>query len=226
MRELRGRLAFVAAGIAAIAFVISIQLWRERDGPETVSMRRMRFTRILAEIGLSPEMQPPLPGDGGDKWSWRFRVAAVNYPLPYWDQPAWDQCWNSRENIEFEDIGLSSYCRDDFTPVALSVRGADTALEHGFENLRSFPRNLIVLIETPRSGLHWMQPGDFELENLVADEGRRPGSDSGKDFHVGFADGTVWRMKHSLPLQNLRPFLTVSTASAANREKLLGEWRL
>ena len=44
--------------------------------------------------------------------------------------------------------------------------------------------------------------------------------------HVLFADGEVWALSPDMPIDALKPFLTISTAKSADREQLLSAYRV
>jgi hypothetical protein len=45
-------------------------------------------------------------------------------------------------------------------------------------------------------------------------------------FFVGFADGRVWMIDDSIPFETLSPFLLVEGAKQADREIVLGPYKL
>ena len=97
---------------------------------------------------------------------------------------------------------------------------------HVFEDL---PNDLILIVEVRESKTHWMQPGDFDVDNMprtidgkgVCISGfRRPG------FHVGFTDATVWLLRSDTPFEELSKFFRIESAEMHDREEVLGGYRV
>ena len=92
----------------------------------------------------------------------------------------------------------------------------------GYEYVfKDLPADLLLIVEVRESKTNWMQPGDFDIDNMqraidgkgVCISGfRRPG------FHVGFADATVWLLRSGTPFEELSKFFTIESAEMHGRE--------
>jgi hypothetical protein len=88
----------------------------------------------------------------------------------------------------------------------------------------------ILVVEVRHSGIHWMQPGDFDIRDMPhtinAADGRGISSRYPGGFHVFFSDGEVWFLSEKISFATLARFFTVDEANNSNRENLLGEFVL
>jgi len=87
------------------------------------------------------------------------------------------------------------------------------------------PYDVIVVLEVADSKTHWMQPGDYNVTDLLAYRGRIGDHLHGllaDRLHVLFADGEVWALDTSSPIADLQPFLTITGAKSHDRGQLLG----
>ena len=87
----------------------------------------------------------------------------------------------------------------------------------------------ILLVECKKE-IHWIEPGDIELEEIIDSKslkglGDLTGNFSGC-FAVCFVDGTVWFLKKSVPKSELLKFMTVDAAMKYDREEVLGNYVL
>ena len=86
-----------------------------------------------------------------------------------------------------------------------------------------------MLMEVADSNTHWMQPGDYDVAKLLAATGRL--GDMVKSIlpdriHILFADGEVWALSPDAPIDALKPFLTITAAKTADRDKQLAPYRV
>jgi hypothetical protein len=78
-------------------------------------------------------------------------------------------------------------------------------------------------MEVADSDTHWMQPGDYNVADLLAATGNLGDAVHGilKDrIHVLFANGEVWALSPNTPIDAVKPFFTITTANTADRESL------
>jgi hypothetical protein len=100
------------------------------------------------------------------------------------------------------------------------IAGPDTALETDFTN---WDPQLLIAMEVADSSTHWMQPGDYNVADLLAATGKLGDTVHGvlRDrVHVLFADGEVWALSPNAPMDAVKPFLTITAAKNADRESL------
>jgi hypothetical protein len=112
------------------------------------------------------------------------------------------------------------------SPAIFAVRGPETVFDlpriHQWDDL---PYDVIVVMEVADSKTYWMQPGDYNVADLLAYRltigdhlhGLLPDR-----LHVLFADGEVWALDADAPIADLQPFLTITGAKTHDRDQLLG----
>jgi hypothetical protein len=115
----------------------------------------------------------------------------------------------------------------------LAICGPGTAFGCADErprSLKNLGNNAILVVQVRHSGLHWMQPGDFDIRDMPhtinAVDGHGISSRYPGGFHVLFANGDVWFLSDKIPFATLAKFFTVGEANKCNREKLLGAFVL
>lgn len=115
---------------------------------------------------------------------------------------------------------------------AMAIIGPGTAFGDGFEPPKRLEdldtANTILVVETASSGLHWMEPGDFDIRTMPRTinnpSGHGISSRHRTGFHVVFADGTVWYLSNKTPFDELEKFFTVEGGRAHDREEVLGRY--
>ncbi len=180
-------------------------------------------------------LDPPMP-----LYSWRLNVSSFleGFGYPGTDyQSSWNSVSNSRLHKMPTSLALSFRLNDNPQNLAkvYAVTGPDTAFGAGTNEATSWspekiPPDTIIAIEVANSELHWMEPGDFQIETFRDDilakngeflTGHVPGR-----FHVIFADFEVWALSTETPFENFEHFLTKSGASKNDRNDLLKPHRL
>ena len=110
----------------------------------------------------------------------------------------------------------------------VAITGQGTAFPEGDRSLSIEDldlRDTVLLVTTSRSGVHWMAPGDLPVGAIDAHAVRAMSLD-GRSFYVGFADGEVWRLSIETPAADLRTLATVEGAKRADRDVVLGPYRM
>ena len=82
-------------------------------------------------------------------------------------------------------------------------------------------RSAILLIEAVDSGVHWGEPGDFEIETVTKEQ-LFPGDTKG--ILVGFCNQEVWYIERTVPMEILKHFMTVESSKEHDREKELAPY--
>lgn len=156
--------------------------------------------------------------------SWRFRILPwmeavmrdIDYGLP-WDDPAHEF---------FRSHGCLYFCSEYgqkgperlYTNV-VAVTGLGTAFDAERETAFSeLPDDLILVIEVPTTTIHWMQPGDIQVDDI--DESVLRGPDGG-GIHVLFKDGSVVFLPSDTPIEQVKWFLMIEGARAHDREEIV-----
>lgn len=184
-------------------------------------------------------------GTGKPLYSWRAEVAEVAQP---WCEIPWNlaESWDSPANRRFAEIP-GRYCYDGLargvgSPVAasdstdtnlLAITGPDTAFGSNGEAPRSLAdidADTILAVEVVNSGIHWMEPGDFDLrtmpQTINARDGRGISSRHPGGFHVLFADQQTWFLSNRVPFAEVRKFFTVEGAKKYDRRQVLEPYLL
>jgi hypothetical protein len=166
---------------------------------------------------------------GAELSSWRFRIST------FLESPSWKHTfdysapWNAPANRvpALEMHAYFCWDRSNANPhtSVFAVRGPDTVFDGTRRAPRDVPEDVIVVMEVRDSKTHWMQPGDYNVADLLAHRGKigdhLRGLLEGR-LHVLFADGTAWALDTSAPIADLQPFLTITGAKSHDREQLLG----
>ncbi len=185
--------------------------------------------------------------DGPATSSWRFAIAPFTdmhmlglewNELPWTDEA--NATWRGASN-PFAHLGWKGRLGDPRNPAdipsttqLLAITGPNTAFGDGKDELpraiEDVESDTIIVVETRNSGLHWMQPGDFDIRNMPrtinAKDGKGISSIHPSGFHVLFADGAVWLLSHETPFEDLEKFFTIKGAKKHDRRTLLKKFRL
>src|SRR5262249_46601631 len=112
-----------------------------------------------------------------------------------------------------------------------AITGPGTAFEPGKQvRLKDLPGSLILIVEVRNSGVHWMQPGDFDVRTMPrtinAPDGKGISGVLARGFHIGFADGQVWYLFNTIPFDELAEFFTIDGAKIHDRESVFGPYAI
>jgi type II secretory pathway pseudopilin PulG len=187
----------------------------------------------LKQIGLAIRnfhdvyRQPPqavlTDEEGRPLSSWRFQLLPfleaimrdVDFSLP-WDHP---------DHEYFSSFGWPTYCLrnkrkgpERLCTNVMAVTGRESAFDDWAPTFSELPPDLILVIEVPDTDIHWMQPGDIDIDEI--DESILKGPDGG-GIHVLFKDGSVVFIPRDTRLETLKRFLTVEGAKQHDRKILL-----
>jgi hypothetical protein len=152
-----------------------------------------------------------------------------------------EQNWSSPENLQFDAtyadrrlFSVTSFKAPSPHTEVFALVGAGTAFtdfeRHSGKNRIDCPSDAILLIDCKNDSIHWMQPGDIELADLVASKRNegigdlQPNYPEG--FLVAFVDGAVWCVKRDVPWDVISKFVTVESAEKYDREVELGPYAL
>ncbi len=153
-------------------------------------------------------------------------------PPPPPPTPDYSAPWNSPGNLAYgkAEFMATSLGQLETATHVFGVFGSDTAFDPNAElKYDELPHSLIIIIEVADSKTHWMQPGDYNVAELLAYTGRIGDHLHGllpDRLHVLFADGQVWALSPDAPMSALHPFLTITGAKAHNRDQLLAPHRV
>jgi hypothetical protein len=181
------------------------------------------------EFGPWPP-QSPTDDAGRALSSWRLQLApyflVAVFPYPDLDTTA---SWETPVNLAFvRELGqfytFESPAENANTHV-FGITGKDTAFDaDAVSHYADLPSDVIVAMEIRDSNTRCMQPGDYDVTELLEYTGRIGDNLQGllpDRLHVLFADGEVWALSLDAPMSALQPFLTIAGANANDREELL-----
>ena len=168
---------------------------------------------------------------GEPLYSWRMKFMLNVEGIG--DGANYDKPWTSPENHQFADAGAHAFS-DSPTHDAkiLAVIGEGAALNARESRLlRDVPPHTIVLVEVANSGVHWMEPRDFDVATLSPSANSRgettPSSSLNKHaFHAVFANSDLWCLSVDTPRELLAKFMTVDGAKVSDREVELAKYAL
>ncbi len=215
--------------------------------PATIQMRIWNIGRALLAYGGVGEFDqypkdrpwpPQVPTDelGKPAGSWRLPISQFiadgRYPIP---APEVNEPWNSPANLTYaaemgEWFNLTiTRSPNDSTTHLFGIAGPDAAFDGSTASrYADLPNELIVAMEIRDSRKQCMQPGDYDVTELLAYTGRIGEHLHGllpDRLHVLFADGEVWALSPDAPMTALHPFLTIAGAESHDRDKLLAPHR-
>jgi hypothetical protein len=133
-----------------------------------------------------------------------------------------------------------AYARDDGIVFTLAfdstyahvfgVTGPGSAFDpNSVSHYYELPDHVIVAIEIRDSKVEALEPGDYDVTELLAHTGRIGDHLYGfvpDRLHSHFADGEVWALSADAPMSALHPFLTIAGAESNDRDELLAPYRL
>lgn len=231
----RGIVAFVAAAgvLVLLSGIGLVALWALFSRTSSIASERERAAALEAcYIGLAgyhnlhQSLPPAVRRDdaGNALSSWRLTVVEwCQGHLPYVD---FESRWDSAVNVQMRNFTPwwyclihSDSCRTLGHTNVCAISGPQTAFDDGPPvSLASLPPHLVLLVEVAESGVHWMEPGDLDVETIP------PSITNGLDgtgVHVVFADGAVWLLASDVPLERLKKFLTIEQARQHDRHDVL-----
>ncbi|MBX3426782.1 MAG: hypothetical protein KF688_13970 [Pirellulales bacterium] len=156
----------------------------------------------------------------------------------------YSQSWNSPTNAFCARRPSAFYCNEDYEgdrrnsrhlhTEIFAITGPDTAFGDDEVEpphaLADVPNDAILIVEVRNSGVHWMEPSDFDIRRmprtLNAPDGKGISSRFPEGFHVGFADGEVWFVANEVGFERLSRFFTLTGSLKYDRETDLGPFRL
>ena len=147
--------------------------------------------------------------------------------------------WDSPSNAAVRNWTVNNiYCRTRNGQKTgqtsfVAITGPGTAFGDGTNlplTLREIPGDTILIVETRKSGLQWMEPGDFDIRTMPrtinAPDGSGVSGANDDGFLVGFADGRCWWLSNDTPFDTLATFFTIKGAEANDRDELLAAYNL
>ena len=92
----------------------------------------------------------------------------------------------------------------------VAVVGPHTAWPTGgcrrLQEITDGPSSTVLVVEVAESGIHWMEPRDVALEEILS---RGGSSNHLRHFNALFADGTVHKVRKDISREALRALFTI-----------------
>ena len=231
--SLRGLLLFV--GGCSVLFT-SVHFLMRAVAIEQRASRVYSFKAMLFALGSHDDVNGHLPApfttdaDGQPACSWRFVTMTWWDPGSLAELPREDLPWNDPANALWVSLEMERLC---FSPNScmtnvVAVTGRGTAFDPDCQyKIAELPGDTILIVEVRDFGVHWMQPGDLEISEMLSSVGvgDRFGTTAGS-FIVGFADGQAWALAKNIPFADLKKFLTIKGAMQYDRDEVLMPYRL
>jgi len=230
-------LLLIAAIVAAIAWVgVAGYLAHSRATASKIIANDLKRIYIYLFNYGTVHKALPLPiardEDGKELSSWRWQITRYFEADPPWGDgpvPNLKAHWQSDEYQTARGWRPYVYCwlgdKHGGETNVFAITGEDTAMgaDAPIDFSLETPKHVVVLMEVADSHTHWMQPGDYDVADLLAATGSLGDTVHGvlnDRIHVLFADGEVWALSPKTPMDAVKPFLTVTAAKAANRDTL------
>lgn len=193
---------------------------------------------ILNHVSAKQHFPPPslLSVTGEPLTSWRFQIVPFLTQLPIDGSVGWHRMahWQDSKNRPLDDFLGDFYVwsagNQERWSNLFGVAGPGTAFDPDRPTAEAdCPLDVILCMEVVRSKTNWMQPGDYDVTELLSYSGRIGDHLRGllpDRFHVLFADGEVWSLSPAAPMAALHPFLTIAGAKSHDRDQLLAPHRV
>lgn len=255
LRTLMATMFFVSLGLGALAMMRErareiARLHRTRNAFRWVYVclseyddrcKHLPYPVRRETVGRKTEIESP-NGNGRPLYSWRGEISGYTrcgYPGFVGDR---SRPWDNAANQDAMHVGPGPFCYSShgeegeqvsYETNMVAICGPGTAFGCEGEpprSLQSLGSDAILVVEVRRSGLHWMQPGDFDIRTMPrtfnAPDGRGISSRHPGGFHVLFSDGQLWFLSEKTPFEVLAKFFTVTQANECKREELLAAFAL
>jgi hypothetical protein len=229
-------LQFTLVALLSVLLVMTATaIYRERAryiSAEHLFSFRLCLSDMLLLEETALERLPPasvMNENGVPIASWRQVRYIQQMPIPENPGPR-DLSWMDPryQRLRATPAELFCYSGNTFTSV-MAVVGPGTAFGADERLLVSeLPDDCILIVEVYQRKIHWMEPGDLDISALQQPRHAaiRPSNNWGNGFCVGFADGSVWRLRNDTPLDVLTLFCTVEGARKSDRESTLRPYRV
>lgn len=255
-KKLKCRFVLAPVAIILVAAFATVWIHESRVGHLYYSVRGSlgNVYRALRAYDDEHGHLPLITAPSVDKHpvSWRIEVAA--YYAVFHRQTAEvhatdydrERPWDDRSNLRLEDTSYWKFMyrptggqrdlREAYDRLETEVRcltyfkaiaGTDTAFAPGVpHSLKTLPNDLILVVRVEESDVHWMEPVDLLVDDLVCSEQSKHLLLGNNGYAVLFADGESWVLSSRLAYADLCKFFTIDGANKCDRDTLLGGYRI
>ena len=172
----------------------------------------------------------PRPGEREGEWDEGGKFFGVYYqPFKRCDEePNYsfhceEVCWNDNpRSPHYNDTSVMALVGPGTAFETIQDIQVPTLFEAKLQECRAGAA--ILFIEAVNSGVHWGEPGDFDVETVTKEQ-LFPGDTEG--ILVAFADWSIWYIERTVPMETLKHFMTIESSKEHDREKELspyGKW--
>ena len=172
----------------------------------------------------------PRPGEREGEWDEGGKFFGVYYqPFKRWDEePNYsfhceEVCWNDNSrSSHYNDTSVMALVGPGTAFETIQDIKVHQLFEEKLHERR--PEAAILFVEAVNSGVHWGEPGDFDVETVTKEQ-LFPGDTEG--ILVAFADWSIWYIERTVPMETLKHFMTIESSKEHDREKELspyGKW--
>lgn len=229
----------IAAGVA-LSLAIIIGLFYAVTKVKKAA-RRIHHANNLKQIALAlsnfqdtyTHLPPAVRKDksGRPLCSWRFQILPFVQSWMGSPHMEFGEPWDSPANKYWADMAIRVYwwsseedSEEKLHTNVVAITGPGTPFEDDRRvRLKEVPGNTILLVEIAHSGIHWIAPGDLQLDSIP--ESLVQGLD-GDGFLVLFADQQIWFLSADVPLEVVKKFFTIENAKKHDRDQILGPYAL
>jgi len=213
------------------------------------------FYRALEAYDDGHGHLPLITAPSADKHSISWRIEAVATYYGVLDSPSAEvhatdydrkRPWNDPSNLRLQDTLQWQFMyrpthgqRDldeaydrlapevQYLTYYRAITGTDTAFAPGVSHsLKELPNDLILIVRVEESNVHWMEPIDLLVEDLVSSEQSKYVLLGNNGYAVLFADGESWVLSSRLDYADLSKFFTIEGAKQFDRDTLLGAYKI
>jgi hypothetical protein len=226
----------VPVGLVAVTAVVYGRIWQQRSA--TIQQGHLGFRQIAMALANYAEAFGTLPPSqsGTPGYSWRFAIqpfiegpgVAGMDPAVSWNDPRY-ATWAALRHPCY------SFGTDESKDTnVVAVVGTDTAWNLRGRSETSAPSSdTLLCVECRGTGVHWMEPGDLNIDDDRLDGGTvrdskgsfRLGNGCG-GIHLLFGDFTVWYLSDATPIEEIRKFMTMGGDRKFDRDAGLKAYRL
>ena len=169
----------------------------------------------------------PRPGEREGEWDEGGKFFGVYYqPFKRWDEePNYsfhceEVCWNDNSrSSHYNDTSVMALVGPGTAFETIQDIKVHQLFEEKLHERR--PEAAILFVEAVNSGVHWGEPGDFDVETVTKEQ-LFPGDTEG--ILVAFADWSIWYIERTVPMETLKHFMTVESSKEHDREKELSPY--
>lgn len=161
--------------------------------------------------------------DGNPLYSWRVLILPHLEQMNVYEQFNRGKAWDGPENAHLSELNLPTYScpsapkgHDGLTHYAM-ITGPEALFDGtkapSRDEIRDGPSNTILIVEMRDADIHWSEPRDITMDDLLANGINADGHPGGGSFHPGgmnavLCDGSVHFLSNEIDLEVLRSLVT------------------